>query len=272
MLDYPEIKTIASQMNTALIGKTVESGMMVNKNSNLFMFEYPAAQYDLLCGGTVIRIEDLGEEIYIMLDNGYGILFCTCGGKILYNESTPPDKYNVIFHFTDGSNLSYSMKLCTMGIYAVSHEEWKKRIERNQKFVPLGNHSFKDYNDFIKDKTDEETKKPVKIFLAKNISGVGSSFAAEILLYAKIYPSIQLRKLNDEQHKRMYESMKSVLTAAYDKGGKVSECDLYGQKGKYIIMAERKHIGEKCPICGNILEKTSIGGVAAFCSSCQVKK
>lgn len=271
MLDYPEIKTIVAQMNAELIGKTVESGMMVNKNNNLFMFEYPAAQYDLLRGGTVTRIEDLGEEIYLMLDNGYGILFCACGGKILYNKSKPLDKHNIIFHFTDGSSLTYTMMLCTMGIYAISHEDWQNRVKVSKKFDPLGNHSFRNYIDFIKGKTDEETKRPVKIFLAKNVSGVGSSFAAEMLLYAKVHPSIQLRKLSDEQHKRVYESMKSVLTSACDKGGRVNEFNLYGIKGNYIAMAERKHIGEDCPVCGNVLGKISVGGVTAFCPNCQVK-
>lgn len=116
-----------------------------------------------------------------------------------------------------------------------------------------------------------KTVKPVKTFLATNISGVMSSFAAEILLYAKIYLSVQLKKLSEEQHKRIYDSMKSVLTTACEKGGRANEVDLYGHKGKYIAMAERKHIGENCPLCGNTLGKISVGGVTAFCPNCQIK-
>jgi len=272
MLEYPEIKTIASQMNTELIGKTIESGMMVKKNNNLFMCEYPAAQYDLLNGGTITWIETLAPEIYIVLDNGYGILFCQCGGKILYNKTVPPKHHNVIFQFTDGSSLTYSMMLFSLGIYAISHEDWQNRIKRSLKFDPLGNHSFENYIDFIKGKPDEEIKKPVKIFLATNIAGVMSTFAAEILLFAKVHPSVQLGKLSDEQHKSIYESMKSVLTVACDKGGRENEFDLHGQKGNYIAMAGKKHIGEECPICGNILGKISVGGVTAFCPNCQIKK
>ncbi len=271
MLEYPEIKTIVSQMQTELIGKTVESGTMVNKNSNMFMNEDHAAQYSLLNGGTVTRIECLPPEIYIMLDNCYGILFCQCGGKILLNESKPPKNYNIIFNFTDGCSLTYIMMLFTLGIFAISHNEWQNRIQANPKFDPLGNNSFEDYIDFINRRPEEETKKPVKTFLATNISGVMSTFAAEILLYAKVYPSVQIRKLDWEQHERIYNSMKSVLTSACEKGGRVNEFNLYGQKGNYTAMAERKHIGENCPVCGSILGKISVGGVTAFCWKCQKK-
>ena len=271
MLEYPEIKTIVSQMQTELIGRTVESGAMVNKNNNMFMNKDHAAKYSLLNGGVVTRIECLAPEIYIMLDNGYGILFCQCGGKILLHESEPPKNFNIIFNFTDGSSLTYTMMLFTLGIFAVSHDEWQNRVKGNQKFDPLGNNLFDDYMDFINSRPDEETKKPVKTFLATNISGVMSTFAAEILLHAKVYPSVQLRKLNEEQHERIYNSMKSVLTNAYEKGGRTNELNLYGQKGNYVAMAERKHIGENCPVCGNILGKISVGGVTAFCPKCQVK-
>jgi formamidopyrimidine-DNA glycosylase len=271
MLEYPEIKTIVSQMETELIGKTVVSGSLVKKNSNIFMDESHAARYSLLSGGIVLRIECSAPDIYIKLDNGHGILICQCGGKILYNRSKPPKNYNIILDFSDGSSLTYTMMLFSLGIYAVSHEEWQKRVRENKKFDPFSASSFNDYLGYIKDKPADEIKKPVKTFLASNISGVMSTFAAEILLYAKIHPSIQLQKLSDEQNKRIYEAMRSVLADAYKKGGRASEVDLYGQKGSYIAMAERKHIGENCPICGNILGKISVGGVTAFCPVCQTK-
>ena len=271
MLQYPEIKIIVSQMQDELIDKTIVSSALVKSNSNMYMAENNAAQYHLLNGGTVQHIEMLAPDIYIMLDNGYGILICQSGGKILFNKSKPPKNYNIIFNFTDGSSLTYTMMLHSMGFIAISHEDWRNRIKSNTKFAPLCNNTFEDYLSFINNRLEEEIKKPIKTFLATNILGVISSFAAEILLYAKIHPSVQVRKLNKEQHKRIYDSMKSVLTNAYEKGGRVNEFNLYGQRGHYIAMAERKHIGENCPLCGNILGKITVGGVTAFCPNCQIK-
>ena len=96
-----------------------------------------------------------------------------------------------------------------------------------------------------------------------------STFAAEILLYAGIHPSIQLNKLSQIEHEHIYNSMKDVLKSAAEKGGRITERDLYNMKGTYLAMTERKHIGEHCPVCDHILEKNSSGGVTAFCPNCQ---
>jgi len=272
MLEYPEINTIVKQMAEVLPGKTVESGEVVKKIGNLFMSDEDAAKYSLLRGGTVVEIDRLEPDIYIKLDNGYGILFCQCGGRILYNETQAdaPRVYNIIFRFTDGSSLTYTMSLFSLGIYAVSHEDWANRKKSSAKFDPLGG-SFGDYMDFVS-LCDGQEKTPMKIFLATYMRGIMSTFAAEILLYAQIYPSTQLKKLSAEEHRRVYEAMQKVLTSACDLGGRVNECDLYGKKGKYVAMAERKHIGEPCPVCAAELGKVSVGGVTAFCPQCQVKK
>jgi formamidopyrimidine-DNA glycosylase len=274
MLEYPEIRTIIKQMENEIIGKTVESGAMVKHNNNMFMNEGHVAQYSLLSGGTVIKIDCLAPDIYIRLDNGYGILICQSGGKILYNRTVSeiPKNYNIIFKFTDGGSITYTMSLFTLGFFAVSHDDWQKRKQNNQKFDPFGNNSFDDYIDFIGKRPVEETKKPIKTFLATNILGVMSTFAAEILLYAKLYPSTQTVKLSEEENKRVYDKMHRVLTEATNAGGRKSEFDLYGKKGGYIAMVERKYIGENCPVCGRVLEKNSTAGVTAFCPNCQIKK
>lgn len=273
MFEYPEITTIVQQMKTELTGKTVDSGELTKKNGNMFMGENDAAKYSLLNGGTVVQIDCHAPDIYVELDNGYGIMICQSGGKILYNKtkSDVPKNYNIIFAFTDGSSLTYTMSLFTLGIYAVSREEWLKRKQGSDKFDPFNDTSYDDYINFM-NKADEHGKTAVKLFLSTKIAGVMSTFAAEILLYAQIYPSTPLRKLSEFEHKRIYETMKHIITSAGNRGGRTSEHDLYGRKGGYTAMAERKHIGGECPICGGVLEKNSTGGVTAYCPRCQIKK
>jgi len=274
MLEYPEIRTIVGQMRNEIIGKTVESGTLVRKNGNMFMgdFEDEPLRFACLNGGTVAEVECLAPEIYIRLDNGYGILICQSGGRILYNRtpSDVPKNFNIIFNFTDGSSLTYTVALFTLGFYAATHGEWEKRAERSGLFDPLDGGTFGDFAEFINNRTDQG-KTAVKVFLAKNVSGIMSTFAGEILLYAGIYPSRQMAKLSEKEHRNIYESMGKVIGAACECGGRTSESDLYGQRGKYKVTAERKHIGEDCPVCGGVLEKNSTGGVTAFCPNCQKK-
>jgi len=273
MFEYPEITTIVKQMKTELIGKTVESGELTKKNGNMFMGENDVAKYSLLSGGAVVQIDCHAPDIYIELDNGYGIMICQSGGKILYNrtKSDVPKSYNIIFTFTDGSSLTYTMSLFTLGIYAVSHEDWRNRKQSSNKFDPFGDNSYEDYINFIK-KDEMQEKTAVKLFLSNKITGIMSTFAAEILLHAGIYPSTPLNKLSESEHKRLYETMKQIITSASDQGSRISEHDLYGRKGGYTAMAERKHIGGECPVCGGVLEKNSTGGVTAYCPRCQIKK
>lgn len=272
MLEYPEVITIVKQMQAELIGRTVQSGMVVKKNSNMFMSESDAERYGALCGGKVTQIDCQAPDFYIMLDNGYGILVCQSGGKLLFNatEADRPKTYNIVFEFTDGSSLTYTMSLFTLGFFAATHDEWLSRKQADTKFDPLGEASFEGYQAYLGSHADQG-KSAIKLFLAKNMLGVMSSFAAEALLYAKVHPSTQVGRLSDAEHRSVYEAMRMVLTAAADAGGRTSEHDLYGNKGRYLAQAERKRIGQDCPLCGGVLAKASVGGVTAFCPSCQPK-
>ena len=272
MLEYPELYTIAQQMQAALPGKTVTEGALVKPNGNLFMPAEAAQQYGMLQGGTVTHVTLCAPELYVALDNGQGMLFCACGGKILYHENGRlPASHTIHFTFTDGSALSYTMQLWSMGIYAVSHEDWETRKQKQAKtlFQPLEG-DFAAFQRFAAC-DPEQSKTPIKVYLSKHIAGVMSTFAGEILLHAGVYPSMQLQKLDADALRRIYDSMQKVLSSACQQGGRVSETDLLGSKGRYVAMTERKHIGEPCPVCGGALDKNSTGGVTAFCPVCQQK-
>lgn len=272
MLEYPESYTIAGQMRASIMGKTVTGGEYVNPNANIFHPNGAPERYPLLKDGRVIEIEYHAPDLYVRLDNGYGILFLQGGGKILYNESKSkePAKYNFRFSFSDGSSLTYSVKLWSYGVDAITHAEWAVRKKRtdSERFQPL-NGTLEKYLSYIH--THDVEKQPVKTYLAKNLAGVMSTFAGEILLYAGIHPSITFSKLDDMAHEKIFTAMDDVLTRACAAGGRTSEVDLYQNPGKYQAMTERKHIGEPCPICHQAMGKISVGGIIAYCPSCQKK-
>ena len=81
MLEYPEIKTLVKQMKNELTGKKIHSGKIVKINSNMFMGKnYEDSQYDVLMGGTITDVDSLPLDIFIKLDNGWGILIRQSGG------------------------------------------------------------------------------------------------------------------------------------------------------------------------------------------------
>lgn len=273
MLEYPESYTIARQMKDALLGKTVSHGEYVNPNANIFNPEGAPGRFPYAAGGTVTDVVYHAPDIYIVLDNGYGILFRQGGGKIRYSgtDAGVPKKYNFRFTFSDNSSLTYSVLLWSYGVDVIDHAAWAEHMRKTDetRLQPLGC-SFSEYLAYVKSHM-EDPKQPAKTYLAKNLAGIMSTFAGEILLYAGIHPSTQIGKLDDATHERLYHAMVDVLERACKAGGRTSEVDLYGQPGGYPAMSERKHIGEPCPKCGHPLGKASVGGVIAFCPKCQAK-
>ncbi len=274
MLEYPESYTISRQMREAILGKTVAGSEYVNPNANIFNPEGASGRLPRAVGGKITDVVYHAPDIYVALDNGYGIQFRQGGGKILYYgaPSGEPQKYNFRFPFTDGSGLTYSVLLWSYGVDVIDHAAWDALVKNadEARYQPMGG-TFEDYLAFVKRHMDDP-KQAVKTYLTKNMAGIMSTFAGEILLHAKMHPSIQIGKLDDGAHERVYNAMVNVLTGACQAGGRTSEYDLYGRPGGYRAVSERKHIGEPCPLCGNPLEKVSVGGVIAFCPKCQTKK
>lgn len=274
MLEYPEMYTIARQMKECLIGKTVQSGTLNKGNSNLFMNGDDFDRYSLLINGKITDIDFSAPEIYICLDNGYGILICQCGGKFLYHpdQSKIPDNHTLHFTFTDGSALSYTMKLWSLGIYAKTHDEWRQRKQANAQklFQPLDG-TEEDFVAFCK-KVSAEDPLAVKLFLAKYAAGIMSSCAGAILLKACVHPSKKINVLTEDEQRRIYREMAGLLGEACEKGGRSSETDLFGKKGGCTSVTERKDIGSPCPNCKKPLQKISVGGIMAYCPECQKKK
>lgn len=274
MLEYPEMYTIAQQMKQCIVGKTIQSGELHKGNSNLFMSAADADNYKLLDNGKITNIEFYTPDIYIYLDNGYGILICQCGGKFLYHQyiSKIPDNHTIHFAFTDGTALSYTMKLWSLGIFAIKHEDWEQRKKANaaKQFHPL-NGTEEEFIDFVK-KVSIEDPLASKTFLAKYAAGIMSSCAGAILLKACVHPSKKINALTEEEQRRIYESMYTIISEACEKGGRSSETDLFGSKGGCTTITERKDIGKPCPNCGNTLQKISVGGIMAYCPQCQKKK
>ena len=274
MLEYPELYTISEQMKHFLIGKTVQSGELQQANNNLFMSKADAENYKLLTGGTVTQIDFDAPEVYVRLDNGYGILFCQCGGKILYHENSSlmPDKHTIHFVFLDGSALSYTMKLWSLGIFAMKQDDWESRKKKNlqNRFQPLSNSTEEDFIKFVQ-KIVGTDPLPVKTFLSKFVAGIMSSLAGDILLSARVHPSKKINHLTEDEQRRIYKAMRKLLTVACEEGGRNTEFNLLGAKGNYAAMTERKNVGGPCPNCGNPLQKISVGGITVYCPVCQVK-
>lgn len=105
------------------------------------------------------------------------------------------------------------------------------------------------------------------------IAGVGNIYADEALFAAKVHPATLVKDLSKVQIKKLYESVRQVLTASIEKGGSTDRnyVDAEGKKGTYLDFAKvfRKQ-GQPCPRCGTTIEKLRVAGRGThICPRCQ---
>jgi len=108
----------------------------------------------------------------------------------------------------------------------------------------------------------------------KVIAGIGNIYSDEILWMAKIHPFKKVKRLSDEEIKRIYRAMREILPKAIELGGE-SIPDfrrISGEKGGFDPLRKvYRREGEKCSRCGTIIKRLKLDGRSAhFCPMCQV--
>ncbi len=107
----------------------------------------------------------------------------------------------------------------------------------------------------------------------KIVAGIGNIYSDEILFEAKIHPFREASQLSQGDIKRIYTAMKKILEKAIRlRGESISGFrDTAGEKG-YFDKARKvyRRTGEKCRVCGTVIQRVKIGGRSAhFCPQCQ---
>jgi len=105
------------------------------------------------------------------------------------------------------------------------------------------------------------------------ISGIGNTYADEILFRAGVMPDRRMGELSEEELGRVLESAKGVLRRALELGGMSEYTRLWrgdegGRFDAEIAVHGRK--GLPCPGCGGSVERMTIDGRGTYyCRSCQ---
>ncbi len=117
-----------------------------------------------------------------------------------------------------------------------------------------------------------------KILMDQNIvSGIGNIYADEILFIARVHPLRKVEKVSDEDLKKIFNAIKSILKKAVKlRGTSTSDYrDTAGRPGRYgNVRLVYQREGEPCPRpCSGKIARLKIGGRSAhFCPSCQELK
>ncbi len=274
MIEIPEAKVIANQLNSELSGKIIRYGVAATFPNKFAWYSGKSSEYTRrLFERKIISTYRHASRIFIELDDGLALIFGEGTGiNFLEAGITKPRKHQLLLEFDDESALSVIIRM--YGFILCEDKDTvtnKYIVGAMTKPSPLTDGFTSEY--FITlFKEHADSSLSTKAFLAteQRIPGIGNGVLHDILFNAMIHPKLKLRDYKDEEADNLYNSIIFTLGEMADKGGRDSQKDIYGQKGGYKCIMGRNTVGKECPRCGAIIEKQSyMGGSIYFCPDCQ---
>lgn len=272
MIELPEAKVIARQINEALKGKRIE-GVVAAHSPHKFAwyFEDPKDYQKLLSGKHIDGCTCFGGLVEIFAED-CRILFGD-GVRIKYHEKGErlPVKHQLMIAFDDGSSMTCSVQMYG-GMWCFREGENQNPYYKVAKEKPSP-YSEEFNEDYFLSMMEESIKgSSLKAFLAtqQRIPGLGNGVLQDILWNAKLHPKRKMNTLGEEDLARLFKSIKLTLREMAEKGGRDTEKNIYGINGGYKTVMTSKNEGLPCPACGNTISKEAyLGGSIYYCSQCQ---
>ncbi|MFW9939515.1 MAG: DNA-formamidopyrimidine glycosylase family protein [Candidatus Thorarchaeota archaeon] len=278
-IELPEAYILAEQMNKELIGKQIKSYNLQDyeRLQRIGFLNENINEFNLLIECKIVSISSRGNLIRVVLNNDLNLLIGPeYGGRVLYHKDNKkiPNKIHLKIEFDDNTILT--IRLTGMGlIYAIRNIDLEKSYLYKRDFSnilsPLEeNFTLKYFSELVKTK-----KRGIKsILVGKDAILVGLSNSAfqDILYRAKLYPKVKGSNLTEQQRKKLFEAIKTVVNERIRYGGKFQFVDLYGNKGQYIPAMGPNMKAKTCIECDSVIEKLSVGGGQVyFCPTCQAE-
>jgi len=287
MPELPEVETIKLGLQKRLIGHKIED---VEIRVQKIFQGNPKA----IIGARVVDIKRIGKGLIIELDNNYVLtVHLKMTGQLVYQDAktqniilskkvggeTLPSKYShVVFTLDKGAKLFYN-DLRRFGWVKVLKKEELKDVAFFKEMGPepkvgedlAGKELTLDYFKEVIQKGNL----PVKLILMdqKRIGGIGNIYANDALFLAGIDPRRKGKTLTNEEVQKLFKAIHEVIKKSINYGGSSDEnfVNALGQEGNYqnhTLVYGKK--GEKCSVCGAIIEKIQLGGRGTyFCPSHQ---
>ncbi len=176
---------------------------------------------------------------------------------------------HLMFWLDDGKMLALS------DLRKFAKVELLERDELEKELSSLGPEPLEKDFTFEKFKKILPKKGKIKqILMDQNvIAGIGNIYSDEILWQAKVNPFKEIKRLSNEEIKKIYQAIKDILPKAIELGGEsISDFRrISGERGYFD--KERKvyrREGEKCQRCGTLIKRVKLGARSAhYCLKCQ---
>lgn len=272
MIELPEALARAEELGRTLLGRKVEKVYPPSSPHKFCWFNSEAESYDrLLAGKSVTGTEGFG--LFAEIDFEGGVKLCINDGvnpRIFHADDKVPEKYQLRMDFSDELILVFTVAMYgSIACFDGNYDNEYYQISR--KSVSPLSPDF-DYAFFQELFNSVKPNSSAKAFLAtkQRIPGLGNGVLQDILFEAGIHPKRKIGTLSESEQKKMFTSIKDVLSEMVRLGGRDTEKNIWGNPGEYQTKLSKNTYKKGCPKCGGeIIKAAYLGGSVYFCPVCQ---
>ena len=275
MIELPEARVIARQINEELAGKQIAYGNQGNSPHKFAFTSGTAQEYEqIFKGKTIGPARGHGSAILVPIEPDHMLVLGGGGERILYHqeERTHPKKRQLLLRFADGTSLTVTVSGWGNVMLLPQATAGQHRHVQIDRIAPLSDTFTWEHFYGLFEAVHPKSSKSIKYFLISEpgVWGIGNGCLQDILYHAKIHPRRRVVDIGEDDKRALYDAIVSTLSKMVELGGRESERDLYGNRGQYVRILDNKTKGTPCPHCGALIEKSQyLGGAVYFCPTCQ---
>ncbi len=272
MPELPEVDQVRKTLIPHIVGKTIKEVEVRLPR----MVQYPTAtEFVAKAQGTKIEsVTRRGKYLRLNLTkNRYILVHLRMTGALLAVKKTQPEPSHghIKFVLTGDENLWFT-DIRTFGtMYLLEGED--KVVEG---YATLGPEPLEEAltGEYLAKTCAKKTGAIKTVILdQKIIAGLGNIYADEALFAAGVLPTRRANSLSSKEYESLVAAINKVIAQGIKNNGTTfrNYQDADGHQGTnvlYLMVYGRK--GEKCKVCGELLEHSKIGGRGSvYCPHCQ---
>ena len=277
MPELPEAEVVAYQLRERILGATLKDCWIGRPD----IVRQGLPTLDWYRGARLSSIERRGKSVVLAFsresDVRYLVAELGMTGLLFFRPPAPSyQKHTHLVLSLDGTaepELRYWNPRRFGRVYLLDHVGLERFIARRFGCDPL-TVPWEDFRNIIRSRRGR-----LKALLMHQqvIAGIGNIYANEILYKAGLHPRRIASRLRDETVRRLYKTMRKVLTDAVGAGGS-SVRDFLAPDGSLGRYRERHLVydkeGQPCPArCGKVIRRLLDGSQRSsfYCPACQRK-
>ncbi len=270
MPELPEVETICRYLkegtstSPAILGLTVESVQVLWART----LAAPGLEefYRRMPGKIIENISRRGKFLRILLSGDTLLIHLRMSGDLLVESShiPPAPHHRLLINFQNGLRLAFNDARKFGRVWLVADP---LQVTGNLGPEPL-DPEFTAEQFYVRLKPMRRQLKPL-LLDQSFIAGLGNIYVDESLNLARLHPLEIAREVTEPQAKRLFDSIRQVLTEGIRRNGaSIDWVYRGGEFQNYFRVYDRK--GLPCPACGTPIQRIEVGQRGThFCPHCQ---